>query len=178
MLNNIEINDLLDILYGCGYLYNIEEGHFQHIIEVVIKNFQAPSQLTPDQKANLYCYGLGTFYFLKNDFENALGWYDKAIGINPNHADALNNKGLALHKLENYEEAIKCFDKAINIDRNYANAFYNKANTLDILEKYQEAIECYDKVLEIRPDDREAMEGEIQARNMLWKLRGEGTSRQ
>ena len=52
--------------------------------------------------------------------QEAIKYYDKAIEIDPNNANAWNNKGLALDNLGKYEEAIKCYDKAIEIDPNYA----------------------------------------------------------
>ena len=38
--------------------------------------------------------------------ESALESYDKAIQLNPNHAQAYNNKGSALHALLQYEAAL------------------------------------------------------------------------
>ena len=54
----------------------------------------------------------------------------KALEIDPNDADAWNNKGNALYNLGNYNEAIECYNQTLKIDPNYINAWYNKGVVL------------------------------------------------
>ena len=56
--------------------------------------------------------------------EQAVFAFDKAITIEPNNAQAHNNKGNALRELGKLGEAIEAFNKAISIKPDYA-AFYN-----------------------------------------------------
>ncbi len=58
-------------------------------------------------------------------FEEALIYYNMAIGFNPNYADAINNKGVALIYLSRYQEAIDCFNKVIKLDPNCPDVYYN-----------------------------------------------------
>jgi Flp pilus assembly protein TadD len=44
------------------------------------------------------------------------------LEINPNDADAWNNKGLALDNLGKSTEAIEYYNKALQIDPKYVNA--------------------------------------------------------
>ncbi len=55
------------------------------------------------------------------NYEEAIKCYDKAIEIEPNNAEAWNNKGIVLGRLSKYEEAIACYDKAIEIEPDYAD---------------------------------------------------------
>jgi tetratricopeptide (TPR) repeat protein len=81
---------------------------------------------------------LGKYY-------GAIECLDEAIGIDPESADAWNNKGVALDNLGRlekheeainyYEEAIECYDEAIKLDPEDSIAWYNKGNTLNILGK-------------------------------------------
>jgi len=64
---------------------------------------------------------------VKENYDDAIVNYDKAIELNPSFTSAWNNKGIALSRLKRYEDAIKCYDKVIEIDPNHANAWYNKA---------------------------------------------------
>ena len=61
--------------------------------------------------------------------------YDKALAINPNNTDVLNNKGAALAKLNNFDEAIASFDKALAIKPNNTDALNGKGAALGKLNK-------------------------------------------
>ncbi|MGE4118602.1 MAG: tetratricopeptide repeat protein, partial [Candidatus Nitrosocosmicus sp.] len=76
--------------------------------------------------------------------------------INPQYADAYNNKGLSLYYLGNNQEAIACYDKAIEINPEYDLAYYNKGIVLSVTGNNQEAIACYDKAIEINPQYADA----------------------
>ena len=52
--------------------------------------------------------------------ERAIENYNKAIELDPNDADAYNNRGLAYYYLEEYERAIEDYNKAIELNPNYA----------------------------------------------------------
>jgi tetratricopeptide (TPR) repeat protein len=79
----------------------------------------------------------GNDNMIKENYEDAIVNYDKAIEINPSHVSAWNNKGIALSRLKRYENAINCYDKAIEINPNHANACYNKAKAFrDLAQSY------------------------------------------
>ncbi len=71
--------------------------------------------------------------------------YDEAIRLEPNHAAAWSNKGIALDAQSKYIEAIKAYDEAIRLDPNYASARNNKGVALNAQGKYDEAIKAYDE---------------------------------
>ena len=94
----------------------------------------------------------GNEYLGKHVYSMALDYYDQAVKIDPNYADAWNNKGIALHNLRRYKEDIECYDMAIKINPNYADAWNNKGVSLGKLGKYKEAIECNDRTVKIDPN--------------------------
>ena len=98
----------------------------------------------------------GNEYLGNRVYSMALDYYDQAIRMDPNYADAWNNKGIALHNLKKYKEAIECNDRAIKIDPNYADAWNNKGVSLGKLGKYKEAIECNDRAIKIDPNYADA----------------------
>jgi len=98
----------------------------------------------------------GNFYYERKEYRKALELYDWATTLKPNFAEAWNNKGVSLVKLEKYEEAIACYDKAIKLKPDDAEAWYNKGADLGKLEKYEEAIACYDKAIKLKPNNVEA----------------------
>jgi predicted O-linked N-acetylglucosamine transferase (SPINDLY family) len=82
----------------------------------------------------------------------ALESYDKAIQLNPQHAEAHNNRGSALHSLLQHEAAIQSFDQAIRLKPDYAEAQANRANALLALKQYQPALESFEKALQLNPN--------------------------
>ena len=64
----------------------------------------------------------------------AIGYLDKALSLDPKDADALNGKGVVLAKLGNYYEAIKYFDKALTIKPDFALALKNKQKILELVK--------------------------------------------
>ena len=47
---------------------------------------------------------------------------DRALAIDPNLVESLNNKGIALNNLGRYEEGIDYYDRALAIDPNYVES--------------------------------------------------------
>jgi len=79
-----------------------------------------------DENSESY-FKAGNEFMVKQNYEDAIIQYDKAIELNPSLVSAWNNKGIALSRLKRFEDAIICYDKAIDLDQNHANAWYNKA---------------------------------------------------
>src|SRR5262249_30257536 len=78
--------------------------------------------------------------------------YDKAIALKPGFAEAHNNRGNALMKLNRHEEAIGSYDKAIALNPDFAEAYNDRANALMDLKHHEEAIASYDKAIALKPD--------------------------
>jgi tetratricopeptide (TPR) repeat protein len=99
----------------------------------------------------------GYRFFELGRFSDAVEYYDKAIAINPNNADAWLNRGYSLARLDRHAEAIAAFDRAIAINPNDANAWVNRGNSLCDNKLYTEALVSYDKAIGIKPDLLEAL---------------------
>ena len=93
----------------------------------------------------------GNEYLYNRNYSMAIDHYDQAIEIDPNNADAWNNKGIALHNLRKYKEAIECNDRAVKIDPNYVKAWNTEGIAPHNLRKYKEAIDCCDMAIKINP---------------------------
>ncbi len=79
-----------------------------------------------DYLKNFY---LGNVYYLETDYVTAVKYYEKAISIEGNRAEAHNNLGAAMHCLGLFDEARICFSKALEIQSNYLDAKDNIKNT-------------------------------------------------
>ena len=87
----------------------------------------------------------GSQCFYKEEYSQAINWYDKAIELDSGNFAAWYNKGRVLGKLGSYVEAIECFDKAIEIDPGNAYVWDDKGWALGKLDMYNEVIVCTNK---------------------------------
>jgi predicted O-linked N-acetylglucosamine transferase (SPINDLY family) len=81
----------------------------------------------------------------------ALENYDKALALNPNLAEAHNNRGGALHSLLDFHAALASYDRAIELKPDYVDAHSNRANALLALKDFFAALESFDRVLALDP---------------------------
>ena len=58
--------------------------------------------------------------------DEALASYDRALGIKPDYAEALYNRGNALSDLKRLDEALASYDRALVIKPDYAEALNNR----------------------------------------------------
>ncbi len=71
-------------------------------------------------------------------------------------ANALNSRGMAQERLENFEQAKADYNKAIEINPEYANAYNNRGNIKAKQADYKGAIEDYNRAIELNSQFVEA----------------------
>ena len=86
----------------------------------------------------------GNSHFQRGEYELAIANYNKAIELNPNFAEAHNNRGLANLWLLRFGDAIADCDKAIEIQPQYADAYHTRGNAKAGRNEHTEAIDDYD----------------------------------
>ena len=87
----------------------------------------------------------------------ALANYDAALALQPQHAEALSNRGNTLKALKRYDEALDSYDRALSLQPNYVAALINRGAALYDLKRYNEALRSYDRALALRPDAVDAL---------------------
>jgi len=109
------------------------------------------------ERRNFDClHLLGVLHFQRGEFSEALRQIDDALKINPNVADAHNNRGNALKKLNRPEQALASYDRAIALKPDDAATFNNRGSALKELEQLEEALADFDQAIELRPAFAEA----------------------
>ena len=98
----------------------------------------------------------GLTYQDTGKYKQAIEQYDKSIGLNPNYAEAYNNRGVAKDSLDQHVEAIKDYDKAIRLNPDYALAYTNRGVAKDSLGEHKDAITDYNQAIRLKPDYAEA----------------------
>ena len=71
--------------------------------------------------------------------------------MQPEHAEALCNRGLTLHALNRFDEALASYDHALKVRPHYAEALCNRGLALHELKRFDEALASYNRALTLRP---------------------------
>jgi len=159
----------------------IKENPKSEILRLALLITQSAYEGTPDYKdtftsmqenfASLYLKGaiLAENY----EFNESIGFYNKAISLNPRLVGAWICKGVAFKMLYEYDEALKAFDEAIKIDPRNAMAWYNKGTLLERLAGCSGDCDYYlsdeDKVLKL-VEANKAKEKAMEFDPQLWSM--------
>lgn len=84
-------------------------------------------------------------------YNEAIEYYNRALGEEPLDARVWHNKGAALSEMGRFSEAVECFNEALKIapKMDGGRSWISKANAREQLGRYEEAVECYDEALKI-----------------------------
>jgi hypothetical protein len=86
---------------------------------------------------------------LQNDnLDEALEQFESALALEPQNADALIRRGMALERLQRMEAALESYDRAIASNGTLTLAYLHKGAVCNRLQRYREALECYERALE------------------------------
>jgi tetratricopeptide (TPR) repeat protein len=77
--------------------------------------------------------------------------YERALAIDPRHADAHVNLGLLLYKQSDVAEAVEHYRKALAVKRTHVAAAFNLGIALEDLGQTNEAIDAYRRAVESDP---------------------------
>lgn len=114
---------------------------------------------TPNEQASNF-KNHGNDYFKAKRFREAVGFYDKAIGVEPDNGGGLLlslylNRAACHLELHNYRSTLRDTSKALGLDPTSSKAFYRAAKALMSLSKLVEAVDCCDHALSNDPSNKE-----------------------
>jgi len=108
---------------------------------------------------------LGNIYYDLGNWEQAVFWYEAAIGISDQDPNVLVDLGVCYRSLNQYDRALAMFDRALEIEDNKKEALYNSAivSFFD-LGNVGKATEILDRMEKAYPNDPAIarLRGEIQ----------------
>ena len=88
----------------------------------------------------------------RGDYRQAISFYEQAIQLNPNYAEAYNNRGAAKRNLGDNQGAIVDYDQAIQLNPNLAGSHYNRGSAKRNLRDYQGAIVDFNQAIQLDPN--------------------------
>jgi tetratricopeptide (TPR) repeat protein len=77
--------------------------------------------------------------------------------LNPNYAQAFNNRGIAYGKKADHDRAIRDYDRAIALFPEYADAYYNSGTAYNDKRYYDHAILDFDRAVKLNPNFARAL---------------------
>ncbi len=92
----------------------------------------------------------GLIYLAAGDAGSALIWFDRALALEPRHAQAWSNRAAALQELGR-PGALASFDEALRLGLEEPTLYYNRGNLLRAAGRLDEAIASYDAALRLNP---------------------------
>ena len=122
------------------------------LIEQALKDFETVIKLNPETQLVVDAYyncGLG--YEKLNQNNKAIEYYDKAIALKPDFANAHCNRGAVYARSGKFKQAIKSLDRAIALNPKDALAHYNRATCYWNLYEYEKALADLETFLRLAP---------------------------
>lgn len=95
----------------------------------------------------------GVIRLRRNEYANARGDFDKALGLKPDLAEAYVNRGAALVGQRRYADGLADLNKALELGVGEPEkAYFNRALAHEGLDDMKQAYFDYRKALELSPD--------------------------
>jgi tetratricopeptide (TPR) repeat protein len=145
-------------------------------VAAVMLAFQSQTVVPPDQtSATPGALSDAEFYLKRGEdfsrihgYDRAIAEYTTAIRLNPDYAEAYNDRGFAYYLRGNPERAIADYTRAIELRPNYPKA-YNSRGVVYMAHGYgrAKAIADFDQAIALKPDFRYAYINRANAR-LLW----------
>ncbi|MGB2907344.1 MAG: tetratricopeptide repeat protein [Candidatus Aminicenantaceae bacterium] len=135
-----------------GYL--AEAGEFATVIKILEKE----NSINMEQDPYVWLH-LGISYLNIRAPQKAIAAFEKAIIIDDEYVDALQNLGavhlsrwLTLKEQSDYDRAIDLFNRIISIDPEYSGAFTSRGVAYLQWGKTEAAIQSWEQAIKIAPD--------------------------
>jgi len=163
--------DYLDPLFNLGFAYmdmkKYDEAQKYFLKYLKVKSVYSPlkdkikvilNNLTSEHVAY---YSLGFINFSQEKYEQALVYFDKALGYVDDFENMHYLMARCYREKNNYKKTIEQCDKAVNFEHENWEIWMIKGEACLNLNDSKTARHCFDKVLELKPDEKSAVIGMI-----------------
>jgi tetratricopeptide (TPR) repeat protein len=98
-------------------------------------------------------YGRGNICLKKDDYDQAIIFYNKGTNLDPNNFAFNNNRGIAYLKKGDIDRAIADFTRVIELQPDDADVYNNRGQVYAEKGDIDCAIADFDRVIELEPDE-------------------------
>jgi tetratricopeptide (TPR) repeat protein len=95
---------------------------------------------------------IGIAYHQMLQLDDARKYYQQAIRLKPDYAEAINNLGTVYYAAKSYSKAIRYYKRALKYAPNSASIYSNLGTAYFGRKKYKEAMETYQIALKLDPN--------------------------
>jgi regulator of sirC expression with transglutaminase-like and TPR domain len=120
----------------------------------LLNDLHARIARNPDDIAALV--ELGNLYFDAQKFDQAIGYYEKALKLDPTNPDVRNDEAAALHSTGHDLEALHQIDRVLAERPHFPQALFNQGIILRSMGRRSDAIASYRAFLAAAPRDPHA----------------------
>ena len=92
----------------------------------------------------------------QREYDKAVGHYTEAIDLNPEYAQAYNNRGAVYSDQGEVDKAIQDYNTAIDLNPEYASVYYNRGNAYADKGEVDKAIQDYNTAIDLNPENAAA----------------------
>ena len=85
-------------------------------------------------------------------YDDAITHYTETIGLNPEYANAYNNRGIAYAGKSDFDAAIADFNKAIGLNPEYADTYNNRGIAYVRKSDFDAAIADFNEAIDLNPE--------------------------
>ena len=147
-------DEFLSVIKEKGYFKGCDEGsdEYNGRVEKARAKFVARSNpyegLTPDQlKAK------GNELMTKGQHKSAIGYYTKAIELDPANGIYYCNRAAAYTHLNQYKEAVRDCEKSTQLKPDYSKAFSRLGTAHFYQQSFPAAVEAFQKACDLEPEN-------------------------
>lgn len=144
--------DLDELIAELYFQWGLQESKKENYIDA-IRNYQIAIDIKPLDIEALN--NIGVVYSKMKEYDTAIGYFEKALAIEPHHL-IYNNLGRAYAFKDERNKAIEYYHKAIDIKPDYHEAYLNASYSYFRLKENKKALEYSQKAISIKPDYYEA----------------------
>ena len=137
----------------------------ERILQLKIGDLQTFSTLNSETQKNkraaaerLYSQGLGVLS--RDDFARAAAYFEKAVEVDPNYAEAWYQAGFSYGMLGKHEDALKASKQAAKLRPEWTETYVNIGASSYALGKYDDAVNAYKQATKLdsaNPDTQYAL---------------------
>ncbi|MBZ5634146.1 MAG: tetratricopeptide repeat protein [Acidobacteriia bacterium] len=104
------------------------------------------------EKSAILANKTGIAYHQLQDLQNAEKYYKRAVKLNPQYSEAINNLGTVYYARKSYRRAVNQYKSALRIAPNSASILSNLGTAYFARKQYEDAIKVYAQAVAIDPD--------------------------